>query len=78
MSVTVDLEEEQLECLETLAKDMNKNVSYIIAEIIDDYFEKLFDEELIKIADERHADILSGKEELISFEEVLKKNGLSN
>jgi len=78
MPVTIDLEKEQLDSLELIAKDKNKDVSHIIAEIIDDYFEKLFDEELIKIADERYANILSGKSKTIPFEEVLRENGLSD
>ena len=78
MSITIDLDEEQLESLELMAKDKNKDVSHFIAEIIDDYFEKLFDEELIKIADERYAKILSGESKTIPFEEVLRENGLSD
>ena len=78
MPVLVELEKDILEPLELIAKDINKDVGYIIAEIVDKYLEELEDEYFTKLADERYADILSGKSKPIPFEEVLKRNGLSD
>ena len=76
MSVLVELEKDQLDCLEILAKNKSKDVGHIIAEIVDEYLEELEDEYFTKLADERYADILSGKEEFISYEEIKKKYDL--
>jgi len=76
MPVLVELEKDILEPLELIAKDKNKDVGYIIAEIVDKYLEELEDEYFTKLADERYADILSGKSETISLEELEKKYGL--
>jgi len=78
MSLTIDVEKDQLKCLELIAKNKNKDVNRIIAEIIDEYFEQLLDEELLKIAKKRSADIKSGKSEIFSHEEVMRENGLSD
>ena len=78
MSITINLEKEQEDCLEQLAKDKNIDVNQFITKIIDDYFESLLDDELLKIAEERSADIKAGKSKIFSFEEVLKENGLSD
>ena len=78
MSVLVNLEEEQLKFLEIFAKNTNKDVGYIIAGIVDKYLEDLEDEYFTKLADERYADILSGKSKIFSHEEVMRENGLSD
>ena len=76
MSVLVELEKDQLDCLEILAKNKSKDVGHIIAEIVEEYLDDLEDEYFTKLADERYADILSGKEEFISYEEIKKKYDL--
>jgi len=76
MSLTIDVEKDQLKCLELIAKNKNKDVNRIIAEIIDEYFEQLLDEELLRIAKKRSADIKSGKSKTISLEELEAKYGL--
>jgi len=76
MPVLVELEKDILEPLELIAKNENKDVGYIIAEIVDKYLEELEDEYFTKLADERYADILSGKEKIIPHDEVKKKYGL--
>ena len=75
MPISVDLEKDQLECLELIAKKKNKDVNYVIAEIIDDYFEKLLDKKLLKIAKKQSERIRSGKEKTIPFEEIKKEYG---
>ena len=73
---TINIEEDQLESLEEIAKNEHKDVSYIIAKIIDDYFENLLDKELLIIAKQRSADIKAGKSKLIPHEEIKAKYGL--
>jgi len=76
MPLTIDLEKDQFKCLELIAKNKKKDINHIVAEIIDEYFEQLLDEELLKIAKKRSADIRSGKSKTISLEELEKKYGL--
>ena len=78
MSITIELEKDNLEFVEFLAKDRNKDVNHIINQIIDEYLEKLSDERLLEIAKERSADVRSGKSKTYSFEEVLNECGLSD
>jgi len=78
MPVLVELEKDILEPLELIAKEKNKDVGYIIARIVDEYLEDLEDEYFTKLADERYADILSGKSKIFSHEEVMRENGLSD
>ena len=78
MSVSIKLKKDQLKYLGILAEKSGKTIDHYVSEIVDKYLEDLEDEYFTKLADERYADILSGKEEFISFEEVLRKNGLSD
>jgi predicted DNA-binding protein len=78
MSITIELEKDNLEFVEFLAKDRNKDVNHIINQIIDEYLERLSDERLLEIAKERSADVRSGKSKTYSFKEVLNECGLSD
>ena len=42
MPLTIELEKDNLEFVEFLAKDRNKDINFIINQIIDDYLERLF------------------------------------
>jgi len=76
MSVLVELEKDQLDCLEILAKNKSKDIGHIIAEIVDEYLEDLEDRYFSELSDQILADIRSGKEETIPFEEIKKEYGL--
>jgi len=76
MSITINLEKEQEDCLQKLAKDKNIDVNQFITKIIDDYFESLLDDELLRTAKEISANIKAGKEKTIPFSEIKAKYGL--
>jgi len=76
MPVLVELEKDILEPLELIAKNKSKDVGYIIAEIVDEYFERLSDEKLLKIAKRESKKIRTGKEKTIPFDEIKKEYGL--
>jgi len=67
MSVSIKLKKDQLKYLGMLAEKNGKTIDHYISEAVDKYLE---DEYFTKLADERYADILSGKEEFISYEEA--------
>ena len=73
MSVLVELEKDQLDCLEILAKNKSKDVGHIIAEIVDEYLEELEDRYFSELGDQISADIRSGKIKTISHKEVKKE-----
>jgi len=77
MPVLVELEKDILEPLELIAKDKSKDVGRIIAEIVEKYLDDLEDAYLSKIAEERLADIESGKSKLISLEELKRDKRLN-
>ena len=72
----IELNKEQFECLEEIAKNKHKDINYIVSEIIDEYLEQLLDDELLEIADEEMNKIDSGKSTPVPFDEVLAKNGI--
>lgn len=58
--------------LDTVAKELRKRKSHIVAEALEMYFDYLD----LQIAKKRYEDVKSGKEKTIPFSEVLKENGL--
>jgi len=76
MSVLVELEKDHLESLEILAKENSKTINYYISEAIEKYLDDLEDAYFSKIAEERLADIESGKSKTIPHSEVKKEYGI--
>ena len=69
MSITIDLDRDHLECLETLAKENGGEINDYITEAIDRYVEDMED---LKLARERSKDTRP----TIPHEEVEKMYGL--
>ena len=76
MSITIDLEQNQLKRLEKITSEMGitQSLDFHISEAIDLYIEEL---EFIQTAEQRASDVRSGKSKTYSLEEVLEQNGLS-
>lgn len=73
MSISIRMTKEQEQLAKSYAKLKGMTLSEAIKKV---YFEAIEDEFDIAIADERMADIDSGKEKTVSWEEVQKNNGL--
>ena len=73
MAITIDLEQDHIECLELLAKENGRKINDYITEAIDRYIEDIED---LKLAEKMSADIKSGRTKTIPHEEVKKMYGL--